>query len=243
MKILRNIPGGFKLIHSLQKMDHYLGDIAQLRAEGKNEEERALIADVEKQWVNRIIDIFDVKVNIQGRENIPEGACVFMANHQGYADIVVMLKAAEGKQIGFIAKDSLKKVPYIGKWVKAIHGIFIERGDTRSALRSIQAGISELENGFSMVIFPEGTRSQCHEMAAFKPGSFKLATKAKVPIVPVTIDGTPDIFEKRGIITRGTTVNMVIHPAIDTASLDRHEIANITHVVENTIKDTLETFE
>ena len=76
-------------------------------------------------------------------------------------------------------------------------------------------------------------------MAEFKAGSFKLATKAKVPIVPITINGSYDLFETRSIITGGAVIDVVIHPAIDTASLDRHQIANITHEVDNTIRTTL----
>ena len=60
----------------------------------------------------------------------------------------------DGKQVGFIAKDSLEKMPYFGKWIKAIRGVFIKRGDAREALKSIQAGVQTLKEGFSLVIFP-----------------------------------------------------------------------------------------
>ena len=77
-------------------------------------------------------------------------------------------------------------------------------------------------------------------MGHFKAGSFKLATKAKVPIVPITINGTRHMFEDRGVITGGATVDILIHPSIDTASLDRHETANIVHQVEDTIRKGLD---
>ena len=244
MKIIRNIPNGIKLFRSVSIFNKHLDEITRLREEGKKEEERALLADATGQWVNNVIDIFDITVNVKGRENIPmDRPCVFYANHQGYADIIVMLKAAEGKQIGFIANDSLEKVPYFGKWIKAIHGVFIQRGDAKAALRSIQAGVNEIKDGYSMVIFPEGTRSHCHEMGEFKAGSFKLATKAKVPVVPVTIDGTYHMFEDREIITPGTTVNMIIHPPIETADLERKEAAELHTAVENIVREGLKEFE
>lgn len=220
--------------------DYYLKELEQLRESGEAEKERELLAHATSIWVNKVMDIFDLTINIEGQENIPEdGPCVFIANHQGYADIVVLIKAVEGRQIGFIAKDSLAKVPYFGKWIRAIHGVFIKRGDTREALKSIQEGVNTLKEGYSLVIFPEGTRSRSTEMGSFKPGSFKLATKAKVPIVPISINGTRHMFEDRGIITGGATVDILIHPYIDTASLDRHQSVNIIHDVEDTIRNGL----
>lgn len=244
MKIIRNIPNGAKLFRSVSIFNNYLSEIDELRQAGKKEEERALLAKATGQWVNKVMDLFDITINIRGKENIPmDRPCVFYANHQGYADIVVMLKATEGKQIGFIAKDSLEKLPYFGKWIRALHGVFIKRGDAKAALRSIQAGVNELKDGYSLVIFPEGTRSHGHEMGEFKAGSFKLATKAKVPVVPVTIDGSYHMFEDRSIITSGAEVNMIIHPPIETADLDRKEASELHTRVENIIREGLKEFE
>ena len=244
MKIIRNIPNGAKLFRSVSIFNNYLGEIDELRQAGKKEEERALLAKATGQWVNKVMDLFDITINIRGKENIPmDRPCVFYANHQGYADIVVMLKATEGKQIGFIAKDSLEKLPYFGKWIRALHGVFIKRGDAKAALRSIQAGVNELKDGYSLVIFPEGTRSHGHEMGEFKAGSFKLATKAKVPVVPITIDGSYHMFEDRSIITSGAEVNMIIHPPIETADLDRKEASELHTRVENIIREGLKEFE
>ena len=244
MKIISNIPNGARLCRSVSIFNNYLGEIDELRQAGKKEEERALLAKATGQWVNKVMDLFDITINIRGKENIPmDRPCVFYANHQGYADIVVMLKATEGKQIGFIAKDSLEKLPYFGKWIRALHGVFIKRGDAKAALRSIQAGVNELKDGYSLVIFPEGTRSHGHEMGEFKAGSFKLATKAKVPVVPVTIDGSYHMFEDRSIITSGAEVNMIIHPPIETADLDRKEASELHTRVENIIREGLKEFE
>ena len=160
-------------------------DIAAAREAGDNEKERELIAYWTALWVDRVIDIFDLTVNISGKENVPDnGPCVFISNHEGYGDIVVLFKALEGRQIGFIAKDALENVPYFGKWIKAIRGVFIKRGNTREALKSIQAGVDTLKDGFSLVIFPEGTRSRGPRMAEFKAGSFKLATKSEGSYCP-----------------------------------------------------------
>lgn len=241
MKVFRNLPGGFKLFRSVSVFGPAMKKIEKARNAGDIETEKAIISENVALWIHNLIDIFDLTINIEGQENIPkEDGFVFISNHQGYADIIVILHMMEGRQVGFIAKETLEKVPYFGKWIKSIRGVFIKRGDAREALKSIQEGIKTVKSGFNLVIFPEGTRSRSTKMADFKPGSFKLATKAKAPIVPVSINGTRHLFEDNCCFTNGAVIDVKIHPAIDTASLDRHEIANIHDQVENTIRESLD---
>ena len=110
-----------------------------------------------------------------------------------------------------------------------------------ASLQTINDGAELLKQGFSLVIFPEGTRSHCAEMGEFKAGSLKLATKAKVPIVPVTISGTYHFFEETGAITWGVHVDVIIHEPIDTANLSRAELAELPEKVEGTIRNGLES--
>lgn len=239
MKVFRNIPGGFKLFRSVRAFNPAMKEIAQARNAGDIEKEKAIIGEKIPLWTSDLIRIFDITINIEGIENIPkDDGFVFISNHQGYADIIVILHMMAGRQVGFIAKESLEKVPYFGKWIKSIRGVFIKRGDAREALKSIQEGVKTVKAGFNLVIFPEGTRSRSTEMAKFKPGSFKLATKAKAPIVPMAINGTRHLFEDNGQFASGAVIDVKIHPAIDTASLDRHEITNIQDQVENTIRES-----
>ncbi len=118
--------------------------------------------------------------------------CVYF-NHEGYGDIVVLFKALEGRQIGFIAKDALENVPYFGKWIKAIRGVFIKRGNTREALKSIQAGVDTLKDGFHWSYFLKGPEVADLEWLSLKPEALNWLQKAKVPIVPITINGSYDL--------------------------------------------------
>ena len=240
MKFFGNVTNGAKLMKSVHVFNKRIKDIEAAKARGDYEEERRIIAEATGIWVNNVIKLLDMHINIKGRENIPEGPCVFFSNHQGYADIPTFFKACEGKQIGFIAKDSLAKAPYFGKWIRNIRGIFITRGDTRESLKSFRTGVDYLKDGFSLVIFPEGTRSQGGPMREFKAGSFKLATKAKVPVVPVTINGSYHLVEETGIITKGVHIDIVIHPAIPTAGMERSEMVKLHETVEATVRTTLE---
>lgn len=241
MNIIKNIPNGFKLFKSIADYKPYLKKIDTLRQEGKMEEERALIAEVTGNWVNDIVRKFDMHLTVEGQENIPEGACAFYVNHQGYGDIPTMFKICEGKQIGFVAKDSAEKLPFISDWIKASQGVFIKRGETREGLKAIKEGAEKLKQGYSLVIFPEGTRSHCSDMADFKPGSFKLATRAGVPIVPVTINGSYHMFEDRDVITSGAYIDVIVHPPIETAGMARSEQNQLPVKVENIVRDGLKT--
>ena len=200
MKIFENIGSFTKLAWSVIRLNKYNGRINALREKGDLEGERALIADMEKEWIQGLERTYDMHFDVTGRENIPEGPCVFIANHQAYCDIMAVLKALEGKQVGFIAKDEFIKTPILGAWILKIRGLFIKRGDARESLKTIQEGVELLQQGFSLVIFPEGKRSCGEGLDEFKPGSFKLATKAKVPVVPITINGTFKMYEEREII-------------------------------------------
>ena len=233
MNKIRNLGAILFLIWSGIKFLPLRSKIKKARAAGNQAEETRLIAEVTARWSTYVSKHFDIRYEIIGKENLPEGPCVFIANHQAYFDIMAVLYAVSGKQTGF------SKVPLLGKWIYAIRGLFIKRGDVRESLKIINEGAELINQGFSLVIFPEGTRSQKREMADFKPGSFKLASKAKAPVVPIVIDGTYKVFEQKRKVSKGETVRVTILPAIDTASLDRKSLAALPNQIEEAIKERL----
>ncbi len=132
-------------------------------------------------------------LTIVGRENIPEGGVLFVGNHESMFDVPILLHSY-GKGIGFITKYELSKIITMSDWMKAEKCIFIDRSNLRQSITVINEGIEQLNNGYTMAIFPEGTRNK-GQVGEFKKGSLRLATKTKVPIVPVMIKGSRGIFE------------------------------------------------
>ena len=133
----------------------------------------------------------------------------------------------------------MSKIPIFGKWVSRIRGIYIHRGDARASLKTINEGVEYLKQGFSLVIFPEGTRSRSSAMAEFKHGSFKLATKARVPIVPVTLNGGYHTYEETGKVTKGCHIDFMVHKPIETKDMSRAELAELPAAVEQIVRDGL----
>lgn len=195
------------------------------------------IRNISHKWGKALLRNAGARLNVSGTENIPNGPVLFVSNHQSYFDIPIFFAAID-KQIGFIAKSELSKIPIFSKWIILIQSIFIERDDPRQSLRAIQKGVSLLKDGYSLVVFPEGTRSKGNEMSEFKKGSLRLAVKSKVPIVPVTINGSYRLFESKGRITPGE-VDFMIHPPILTDNLSKEEATHLTERVQKEIVNKL----
>ena len=238
LKIFENIVPAFKLINGLAQLKPYKKGIYQARGEGDFEKERGFILMCTTKWSAYIIKVFAIDLQVSGKENLPEkGPVVFAANHQGYGDIPITCAVLDKFQFGFVAKDTLTKVPYYGKWIRDIRSVFIKRDDPRESLKAIADGIALIEKGFSLLVFPEGTRSKGGPVGEFKKGSLRLATKPGVPVIPITINGTHRIFEDNGYIKNGAKVSITIHPVIETKNMDKTEANNLSAEVERIIKE------
>ncbi len=148
-----------------------------------------------KKAFRMILRIAGVKIEVSGLDNIPDEACLYVGNHNSYFDILVT-ETVIPSGTGFVSKDSLKKIPGLSSWMYLIHCLFLNRTDVREGLKMIMTGADYLKEGYSMFIFPEGTRSRDGHIGEFKGGSLKMAQKADSPIVPIAISGSSTIFEK-----------------------------------------------
>ncbi len=189
-------------------------------------------------WAKNRIRTTGSSISISGGENLPEGPCLFVSNHQSNFDIPAILAYVE-KPLGFVSKDDIKKVPIVRRWMEYINCIFLDRSDTSQALKSILDAIKLLKSGKSLWVFPEGTRSKSSNVAEFKEGSIVMATKAKVPIVPVTINGTYKIMEANGKIIKPAKVFLTIHEPIDTSNISKEEASSLSDKIRNMIIDSL----
>jgi 1-acyl-sn-glycerol-3-phosphate acyltransferase len=139
-----------------------------------------------------------VQVRVVGRERIPTGVCLFVANHTSSADAPAVVGAIP-RRIAILLKESLFRYPIVGQAFLLAQFIPINRKERDSALESLEKAIESLKAGQSFLIYPEGTRSPDGRLQEFKKGAVVMATKAGVPIVPVACSGAQQVMEKRSL--------------------------------------------
>ncbi|MBR9649365.1 lysophospholipid acyltransferase family protein [Clostridium tyrobutyricum] len=209
--------------------------LEKLKKKGSQEEVQSYTYDCINGWAKFILKSMRAKIHMKGLENIPDGPCLFVSNHQGFLDIPILIASLD-RTIGFIAKKEIKKVKIISYWMEQIKCIFIDRSNIRASVRSINEGVKILKNGHSLVIFPEGTRSKGPRIGEFKRGSMKLGLKSMVPIVPLAIDGSYKLREgnKHGNL-KPADVNLTICKPIYPADLSKDEKENISEIIKKEI--------
>lgn len=241
MKIIRNIPMVIEFVMALPELRQHKKNIYKYRELGDLEKEREYILKATSTWGKRLVRDLNIDLNIIGKENLPDnGPVVFVGNHQGYGDIPIYCAALDKFQTGFIAKDSLEKVPLYGEWIKNIRSVLLPRENPRESLKAMETAVDLIKQGFSMVIFPEGHRSKCEEMGEFKKGSLRLATKPGVPVVPISVNGTYKLFEESGYMKKNFKIDFMVHPPIETSSLSKQEASNLAETVEEIVRNGLE---
>ncbi|MBI3306669.1 MAG: 1-acyl-sn-glycerol-3-phosphate acyltransferase [Candidatus Omnitrophica bacterium] len=159
------------------------------------------------RWWARFIIVTSLVWRLKrgGTENIQPGKhYVIVANHQSILDILVVLAGLE-LQFKFLAKKELFSIPFLGWHMKNTGYIPLVRGNHESAKIAMNAAHRHLQNGMSVLFFPEGTRSLDGEIHDFKPGAFRLAQDENVEVLPVVIDGTGDALPKHSWYLEKTT--------------------------------------
>lgn len=141
----------------------------------------------------------------EGVEHIRPGQTyVLVANHQSLGDILVLFGLF--RHFKWVSKREIFRVPFIGWNMRMNDYVGLVRGDAASIERMLQECRKHLKQGSSVMIFPEGTRSEDGEIKAFKRGAFSLATELGLPIVPIVIDGTRTALPKHGLLLRQESV-------------------------------------
>jgi 1-acyl-sn-glycerol-3-phosphate acyltransferase len=149
-------------------------------------------------WSRFLIFCSGVRVNHSGLENIPKDrALIFASNHQGAADILILL-AYLPVHFRFAIKKELFKIPIFGWYLRKAGYFSIDRKVLLSAYRTVEMIIEIIKEGESVLIFPEGTRTRTGELGRFKRGSLLAALKSGAPIIPLAISGSFEIIQKGG---------------------------------------------
>jgi 1-acyl-sn-glycerol-3-phosphate acyltransferase len=172
-----------------------------------------------------------VRVRVVGRERIPAGACLFVANHTSSADAPAVVGAIP-RRIAVLLKESLFRWPIVGQAFHLAHFIPVNRGERDSAIVSVEKATEAMKSGQSFLIYPEGTRSPDGRLQEFKKGAAVMAIKAGVPIVPIACSGAHRVMEKRSLVIHPGEILVEFLDPIDASQYsfeDRHLLNQRVH--------------
>ena len=167
-----------------------------------------------KIWSKLICFFLLIPVHVEGREHLHgKTSYVFVANHQGMFDIF-LIYGYLNRNFKWMMKKSLRKLPFVGKACDEAGHIFVDRTGPKKILETINKASKTLVGGTSVVVFPEGARTFSGHMGYFKKGSFQLADDLQLPVVPLTIIGSFNIFSRTDKWIHRHPLTLIIHEPI-----------------------------
>lgn len=191
-------------------------------------------------WAFRqVIRIAGTKVIVLGEENVPKDTAVlYVGNHRSYFDILLTYVRVP-RPTGYVAKKEMAKYPLLSNWMRYLHCLFLDRQNVKEGLKTILTAIDKVKSGISICIFPEGTRNKTADtFLPFHEGSFKIAEKGDVPIVPMTLVNAADIFEDHLPKIKKTTVVLEYGKPIYVKELDKETRKSLSTYVSGIISET-----
>lgn len=190
-----------------------------------------------RQWARVILAAAGVRVTIHGDEYRRGSRHIFVGNHVSWFDVFAL--AAHLRWFKFVAKAELFRIPIFGRAMRAAGMISIERQNHTQARASIDRAGAAIQEGASVILFPEGTRGRSYELRPFKKGAFVLAIETQSPIVPVAIHGTIAIQPKGRTLIRPGRVDVHFLPPVETVGATYNDRDRLASEVKARIGDCL----
>lgn len=193
------------------------------------------------RWFVKLgLALVGVRVIVTGLDRLsPSETYVFTPNHQSLLE-VPLLVAFLNRNIAYLAKKELFKYPVFGQGMRVIGVIPVDRSNTQSAIESARQATTNLRQGKSYVVYPEGTRSPDGRLLPFKKGAFVMAIEAGVPVVPVTVSGCASIMPKRQLKIYPSTVHITVHEPISTNAFTKESAGELMSLARVRILSALQ---
>ena len=190
-------------------------------------------------WGKAILFFLGVKMRVNGEENL-KGPAVFIMNHESVIDIFTIAAIAPQKTT-FVSKKEVARFPFLGIIMRMGGCIFIDRSNTRSAVESIQEGVKERRENYSIIVFPEGTRSNEKQgLKPFKKGCMHIAMAASIPIVPIGQNGArTHASGKSLVIKKGSPIYFEIGKPISTDMWNLENAEKQMELLQDEVKNLI----
>lgn len=192
-------------------------------------------------WSKVVLRVLLLPIHVEGREHLhPRQSYVFVANHQGPVDIF-LIYGYLGRNFKWMMKKALRKMPLVGVACEKARHIFVDKSGPKAIKETIDKARATLQNGMSLVVFPEGSRSFTGHMGLFRKGAFQLADDLQLPVVPVTIDGSFDVLTRMAgfNFVHWHPLRLVIHEPIPPVGEGKEDIKHTMEEAYRVIMNSL----
>ncbi len=191
-------------------------------------------------WSRLFCRLLLLPIRVEGREHIDKKTSyVFVANHQGAFDIF-LLCGFLGHNFKWILKQSLRKLPLIGRACEAAGFIFVDKESKRGLRASLEKAEKTLKDGMSVMVFPEGSRSFDGSLGKFKKGAYILAVDLNLPVVPLTIEGSFRVMPRTAYTIHWNPMKLTIHPPIYPHPTEGHNLMALLEESRNVIASAMQ---
>ena len=191
-------------------------------------------------WAYTMLAVSFVRTEIKNKARIVKGqSYIIISNHQSIYDILALVTRL-GIQFRWFIKKEILKVPVFGYGLYAARNIYLDRSNTEKAIESINKGMARLPRGASVMVFAEGTRSEDGRIQEFKKGGFMTAIMRKIPILPVTINGSRRIAAKGSLVVKPGRIQVVVGDPIETSS---YTADTVQQLIDKTRKIIMANFD
>ena len=192
-------------------------------------------------WSKVVLRVLLLPIHVEGREHLqPRQSYVFVANHQGPVDIF-LIYGYLGRNFKWMMKKTLRKMPLVGVACEKARHIFVDKSGPKAIKETIDKARATLQNGTSLVVFPEGSRTFTGHMGLFRKGAFQLADDLQLPVVPVTIDGSFDVLTRMAgfNFVHWHPLRLVIHEPIPPVGEGKEDIKHTMEEAYRVIMNSL----
>ena len=187
------------------------------------------------QWSRSSAKGLNIRIEPSGLENIPEGGVVFASNHESLTDILILGAVLPG-DFKWAAKRSLMNVPFLGWHLRLAGHVAVDRNKGHDAAQAVgDAFTSVLDEGFPLLVFPEGTRTEDGKLRPFKNGAFQAAVVTNTPVVPIALSGTFALMSRHAVDTgssRNPNVSRIVTVRVGKPIYPIAELENEDRVAE-----------
>jgi 1-acyl-sn-glycerol-3-phosphate acyltransferase len=187
-----------------------------------------------RTWAWLILRTTGVRVRVSGLEHLNRSqSYVVAANHQSIYDIPILFTTLP-LQLRIVAKESLGRIPFLGWHLQRTGHLLVDRKNPGAGILKRMAHL--VRGARSLIVFPEGTRSEDGTVARFKGGIFLLAIDSSLPVLPISIARSRFVMSKGQLLVRPGHVDVTVHPALSTNGVTRERAREFAEEVRRIIR-------